>query len=315
MDAGVGEDPHARAIAPPRRSGARTALAVACIAACSGPPPGVDSVARPIIAGVADPGDPAVVELIAFIPPNKAAVCTATVISPHLLLTAGHCIQDDPNARYMVFFGADFHMSTVRDLAPVLATASDPAFDRTSPGRGHDLGVVAFAQALAIAPVPMNAGALGADLVGTPVRYVGYGLADGAAQTGVGVRRQATEPVAEVADLLIRVAPNPNAICEGDSGAPLLTSTPAGELLIGVASYGDDPHCQKNSYFGRLDSQRAWVDEQVRKYDPTAAADAGSAPVAMDHSGGCALGRGPGPPTAVVWLLLPIVVAAGRRRR
>jgi V8-like Glu-specific endopeptidase len=314
MDAGVGGDPHARAIASPRRSSARAVLAVACVAACSRPAD-VDSVARPIVAGVADPGDPAVVELIAFIPPNKAAVCTATVISPHLLLTAAHCIQDDPNARYMVFFGADFHMSTVRDLAPVLATASDPAFDRASPGRGHDLGVVAFAQALAIPAVPLNGEALGADLVGTPVRYVGYGLTDGMAETGVGVRRQATVPVAEVADLLIRVAPNPNATCEGDSGAPLLMSTPAGELLIGVASYGDDPHCQKNSYFGRLDTQRAWVDEQVRKYDPTAAADAGSAPAAMDHSAGCALDGSPGGPAALVWLLPPLLVAAGRRRR
>src|SRR4051812_18960985 len=53
---------------------------------CS-PPDAADTLdpatGRPIIAGMADTGDPAIVELIA-IKGNMAAKCTATLISPHI---------------------------------------------------------------------------------------------------------------------------------------------------------------------------------------------------------------------------------------
>jgi MYXO-CTERM domain-containing protein len=43
-----------------------------------------------------------------------------------------------------------------------------------------------------------------------------------------------------------------------------------GEALIGTVSFGDSAVCRGNNYFQRLDTQIAWVDEQIKKYDANA---------------------------------------------
>ena len=99
---------------------------------------------------------------------------------------------------------------------------------------------------------------------------IGYGVTDGVTFAGDGIKRSASAPIAQVTNELIRIGKNPQGTCHGDSGGPLLMDTGSGEALIGVVSFGDSNTCVGNSYFERLDTQMAWVDEQIKEADPRA---------------------------------------------
>src|SRR3954467_12397609 len=67
---------------------------------------------QPIIGGTNTTSDPAVVLLVATIGRSGQAYCTAEIVSPHVLMTAAHCV--DPNelggaATFQVFLGADIN--------------------------------------------------------------------------------------------------------------------------------------------------------------------------------------------------------------
>jgi secreted trypsin-like serine protease len=234
--------------------------------ACSAPPDGVGASSRAIVAGAADSADPAIVELVA-VQGNALAKCTATLVSPHVLLTAAHCIAETAGARYVIFVGPDDSQVAQKDLLPVSAAIFDPLYN-DNPADGHDIAIVALAQPLAIPTVPINRAPLTAAALRAPARYVGYGLTDGVAQSGDGVKRQGTAPIAQIGRNLILIAANPHGTCNGDSGGPLLLDSGAGEAVIGVVSFGDDQACLTNSFFQRIDTQVAWVDQQIARFDP-----------------------------------------------
>jgi MYXO-CTERM domain-containing protein len=246
------------------------------LASCSPPgeSPRVGAIPRPIVAGAADAADLGIVELVAVLG-NSLAKCTATLISPHVLLTAAHCIAETTGARYVLFLGPDDSTVATRDLLPVSAALFDPQYDG-NPANGHDIAVVAVATPPALPIVPINRAPLTSAALGRPARYVGYGLTDGVAQSGDGVKREATASVGQIGRNLILIGANPHGTCNGDSGGPLLMDTGRGEAIVGVVSFGDDQACLTNSFFQRLDTQVAWVDEQIARFDGPAA-DGGAA--------------------------------------
>jgi hypothetical protein len=114
--------------------------------------------------------------------------------------------------------------------------------------------------------------------VGKTVRYVGYGLSVVGDPGSGGVKRQHSAPLAAVSRLLLTVGPNAHIICKGDSGGPLLYDNGQGESIIGIGSFVDAPACRRNAWYQRVDTQLAWIDEQIKKYDPdmTPPADGGT---------------------------------------
>jgi MYXO-CTERM domain-containing protein len=233
---------------------------------CSPPPERVGAASQAIVAGTADVADPAIVELVA-IQGNALAKCTATLVSPHVLLTAAHCIAETSGARYVIFVGNDDSQVAQKDVLPVAAAVFDPLYD-DNPANGHDIAIVALTQGLSTPTVPINRTPLTAAALRASARYVGYGLTDGVAQSGDGVKREGTAPIAQIGRNLILIGANPHGTCNGDSGGPLLLDSGAGESIIGVVSFGDDQACLTNSFFQRLDTQVAWVDQQIARFDP-----------------------------------------------
>src|SRR5256885_10032988 len=57
-----------------------------CLIACGGAPPS-DQALDDIAGGTSDSGDPAV----GFVAVDGGAICTATLIAPHVILTGGEC--------------------------------------------------------------------------------------------------------------------------------------------------------------------------------------------------------------------------------
>jgi hypothetical protein len=263
--------------------GCGLALAVLGLApACGGHGPGAGTepaaepaaILRPILGGAIDNGDPSVVEFVALVSPTAAAVCTASVVSPRVLVTAAHCIYEAPGGVYTIFLGAANPIVDPRALIRIQSYALDPQFDNAHSERGHDLAVLVIAAPLPLAPIPLNRRPLTQDMVGRNARYVGYGANDGRTKAGSGIKRQATSPVTGIADMTIRLGPGMYPTCRGDSGGPLLMDLGQGEVMVGVESHSDSENCMLHSFFQRVDTQVAWIDEQIRKFDP----DGGPAP-------------------------------------
>ncbi len=219
-----------------------------------------------IIGGVVDTGDPAVVAVYAIKPGEESgALCTGTVISPTVVLTAAHCVHPDT-----VGTGNTFYVLTAPDLtdpmnpSPKLAvkeTHYDPDFDVNQILNGHDIAVVILDAPTTIRPIPWNAAAMNNRLVGQNARLVGYGLSNSFAQTGAGVKRQVTVPLNTFDDLFVKTGKlfPWKGICSGDSGGPVLMKINGVEKVVGVNSFGI-LYCLSESSSTRVDTYKAFVE-------------------------------------------------------
>ena len=265
----------------------RIAVIGLALVACEATPP-LQSVRQPIVGGALASGDPAIVELLSF-KGNLGARCTATLITPRLLLAAAHCIVETPGFERHIFVGNDDRNPAPKDMLTIKAVVPHPQYTR--PRMGNDFCIIVLESPLAVPPIKLNRSPL-ESAQGKTIRYVGYGLVTvGNPQSG-GIKRQNRAPLAQVSRLLLTIGPNANQVCEGDSGGPMLLDDGQGESIIGVGSFVDAPACRNNSYYQRIDTQIAWIDEQIQKYDPPGGAgppgDAGatdSAPLAPSDAG------------------------------
>lgn len=232
------------ALVPVLAAGAVVA-ATACAALTF--PPG----ARAVVAGTPEEraAHPAVVTL--------AQACTATLIAPDRLLTAGHCASHVVPGRTSVLVGTErLHVSRI---------ARHPRFQYLTPEIPaepyRDVALVELeAPASGVTPLRVSRRAV---RPGTAVELVGFGTGDAAQPGNFGVLRSARLIV--LADDACRAGldradpgqgnqyrpavmlctgdadgrPPYASGCNGDSGAPLLRRAPSGrDVVVGVDSWG-----------------------------------------------------------------------------
>lgn len=198
-----------------------------------------------IIGGVVNTGDPAIVAVYAIKDgATSGALCTGTVISPTVVLTAAHCVHPDT-----VGTGNKFYVMTAPDITDkmhpspkleVKETHYDPKFDAKMIFNGHDIAVVILAAPTTITPIPWNKDALSATMKGQPARIVGYGLNDSFGSKGAGIKRQATVKLNNFDELYVKTGSLLpwKVICSGDSGGPVLMKMGGVEKVVGVNSFG-----------------------------------------------------------------------------
>jgi len=204
------------------------------IAACQDAAP-VDTIDQAVLGAELSTDDPAVVALTA----NGNVFCTGTLVSPRVVLTAGHCV-DGLTGNASVFFGDFVDGTGVR--ITIARSQSHPGWTGDL-ADGHDVGMVLLDSAQDPAlPRPMATVDL-STMIGADYRVVGFGIHDRITQELDGNKRTAMMKINDIAGDYVELAdPDPTmdpdtAICQGDSGGPGFVMVGAEEQLAGVHSY------------------------------------------------------------------------------
>jgi hypothetical protein len=213
---------------------------------------------------------------------EKALVCSGTLISPTVFLTAGHCtffLEPAGFSEVYVTFDSEFSQSSN-------FIASDEWY--THPKFGHDMGnlydlaviILPAGSTPGLTPATLPEEGLLSDLAaqgglrGVSAVNVGYGTVPDWKQAPPrfnfdGVRRVSTSPDMGLTKSWFRLLMNNDAtgeggVCYGDSGGPHFLQTDNGEVLVATTT-GGDAVCRALSYNYRLDipGAREFLDDFV----------------------------------------------------
>ncbi|HEY0250352.1 MAG TPA: trypsin-like serine protease, partial [Kofleriaceae bacterium] len=132
------------------------------LVACT-PPLGTNEAA--IRGGITDDGDPAVVALSIG---GAYTYCSATLIAPHTLLTAGHCSATSVKAQ----FGTDASAPT--QSIEIVDAVTYPMY--AGEGQPYDFALMELGSSAGIDPVEINRAALTDAQLGMAIRHVGFGV-------------------------------------------------------------------------------------------------------------------------------------------
>jgi secreted trypsin-like serine protease len=246
-------------------------------AACQGALP-EDESAQAIVGGTTDTGDPSVVMVLAQISSTMDSLCTGEVVSPHVILTAAHCVDPKTLGTTNPVFGVLTGTSPSPKSVPlaVQATHYNPMFNDSTPngpGDGYDVGVVILAQPINLTPLIMNRTALDNTFAGQPVRMVGYGITSPNDTTGMsaGTKRQVTVSLAGLwsgNNMILEFVETTSGTCEGDSGGPAFMTINGREVIAGLTSFSITPNCMSKGYDSRVDLYIDWINQYINQYDP-----------------------------------------------
>ncbi|HEX8951053.1 MAG TPA: trypsin-like serine protease [Polyangia bacterium] len=257
-------------------------LAMGALAACSAPA-AVDSVSQAIVNGSTDNADPAVVMVLAHMPGSQnASLCTGEIVSPHVVLTAAHCL--DPalvgtGSVFNVFTGTTPNAST---SMAVKETHFNASFDNMNPQNGNDVGVLILATPTTVAPVGYNRAPMPQSMVGSAARLVGYGITmvPDTMPSSAGTKREAPTTLAHLDTQFVGLQDGSHGICEGDSGGPAFMMFGGTERIAGITSFGFTncpltPPAGTPSGFEagndtRIDTYADFIDQWVLMFDPPA---------------------------------------------
>lgn len=319
----------------PGRASTVGRLTLLCILAAGCDRAGAASGSRAPLVNGAPSTEAAVVAVIHTRPAGTRQLCTGTLVTPTVVLTAKHCVFEDmggaewvpnPASSMSISLGDSVSAPTGEIGVTAIATTPGPYHD----GDGAIGGDIALLTLSSAAPgiVPVAVAAV-APTEGLALRIVGFGYT-GAGSTGaLGDRNGGSASIVSVAAGTFS-SEGASWTCTGDSGGPAFRASDG--AVIGVTSIGPRGCPASTGIYTRLDAHRdlllaAGVDVGEAPTDdagsPTADAgpgvvpDAGGGdpPAAPSASCGCRAARRD--PTAAIALagLALLVASAGRRAR
>jgi secreted trypsin-like serine protease len=257
---------------------------------------------RPQIVG-GQPAPPGSLPQLAYVqyqgPPGQSHSCTGTVVSPKLVLTAGHCVQDeatgdlDPAAGFLVATGRlSITDSSTGQVGTVANVIPYPYFNPTT--HDHDAALLELtAPTTAPAMALANVGDSSLSQPGTAVEIAGWGLTNGSEpysqpsqlQWATTLTQSATY-CAQEAGLVdvpfdasgqlctLDTPTDATSTCNGDSGGPLIADyATADPVEIGITTWGGSnstTDCDAGfpDFFTRADSISTWVSGWINELVP-----------------------------------------------
>lgn len=204
--------------------------------------------------------------IVALYDVAQGSLCTASILSDSILVTAAHCVESEAKDLRVVF-GVDLEAQNII-VKPVESFQQSPlwATRQNQELNTGDIAVVKFSGGLPAGYVPAT---LLSDVKqlknGQTTLLSGYGIDDGVKQTGAGRLRFVETTIQDTnyskTEVLIDQK-NGKGACHGDSGGPAYVDIGGRKLLWGVTSRGvNDPNndCSVNAAYTSIPAYSAWV--------------------------------------------------------
>jgi secreted trypsin-like serine protease len=196
--------------------------------------------------------------------------CTATVVGPHTVLTAAHCLHGYEKEIKEFKFGLGFNY--LQPTAEFEVTGWDYPKDAASGFRYNpktfedDIGVVYVSVPVGVVVEQLHNGQPRWEDVAKqqlPLLFVGFGYnVIGNQKVGQGIKREAAWPISEVENRKVRFKVQGKNTCSGDSGGPAFIEH-ANRLVLAAVTSGGDLACTEG-FDTRVDALRPWVDTRIR---------------------------------------------------
>lgn len=206
---------------------------------------------------------------------KQGSLCTASILSNEILVTAAHCVNNEASSLVVIFttnlhnkkLGPDVVRRVVSyETSPYWATRSNEDFNT------GDIAVVRFTGGLPAgfkpAEILSDVSAL-AD--GKTVLLAGYGISDGKKRDGSGILRFVETTIAKAnfsdTEVMLDQTKGKGA-CHGDSGGPAYVRVNGKLMLWGVTSRtvnDNEDSCLHNSAYTSIPSYAQWIQETANK--------------------------------------------------
>lgn len=217
-----------------------------------------------IIGGTKDYGHPAVGAVV-----MSAHLCTGTLISPRVVVTAAHCMQSWDLPKNFV---TGISTNNATNIYNVSTSIPHPQFGEKVVDnymlQVHDIGIVILSAPASETPLKFRTQSLNG-MEGDAVTFVGYG--QNAVYGGSsGTKYQVNSSIGDVNAYgfwNFTTPSNPKNTCVGDSGGPALLSSFGADEVISVVSAGDEG-CVENGWNTRIDIHATWISQLIEQYDP-----------------------------------------------
>ena len=221
---------------------------------------GISSLESAIYGGAEEVGSEFVVTVMKFPDPasTRGQICTGTMLSDTVVLTAKHCLWNDgveiPADRVTVRVGARTADAVDLDVREIRTTPGAYSADQIP--MGVDIALLILDQPVAGATVAQWSASFPS--VGQSADILGFGFRSDESNL-VGVRYKGTTEVVEVTDWLIRTLGD-SWTCQGDSGGPILVDN----VVVGVTSAGRGG-CRRDAehWYTALAPHRALIESVV----------------------------------------------------
>ncbi len=252
------------------RTAVLIALALALVAGCA--PVHEDPVETseaPIVNGSLESGFPSTVSMGGEIGGYLMSMCTGNLITPEIVLCAGHCGDGIP-IELIVGLGQAFFGDDIQSYDEAIGFVDfevHPDYVPLESGLGgtlgeYDLSVFVLAEPATAEPTWFNRDPITDDELDRDMMSVGFGVT-GPEGDGSGTKRSALLTLDEYDDnfLISNSSSNPDEanVCSGDSGGPQFFEHENGRWIEAAVHSWADQFCEVQSGSTRTDIAADWI--------------------------------------------------------
>lgn len=195
---------------------------------------------------------------------NGDAICTGSIISSNYILTAAHCVDDDPKSIKIIFENDIKKMNTenTRIADKFIQHPNWGKHNRTGEG---DLALIHFKGKI---PNGHSITKLAANNF-KPEQFqktnlLGYGVTNGLKRSGAGVLRQTkTEIIDQRSDTEYVLDGKTTSVCFGDSGGPAFIKNKNEFFQWGVASSVSNQECNDIAIHTAIMPYTDWINKNI----------------------------------------------------